>query len=92
MINTKWSNSAKENWRMINSIIDFTEFDVWCYLMLEEGVTINPLYKLGYTRVWCGIARPLQQEYINAIDRVVFPKMYDRWNNIKREKFINNNM
>ena len=92
MINTKWSNSAKENWRMINSIIDFTEFDVWCYLMLEEGVTINPLYKLGYTRVGCGIACPLQQEYTNAIDRVVFPKMYDRWNNIKREKFINNNM
>lgn len=92
MKNTKWSKLAQENWNMINPIIDFTEFDVWCYLLLEPNVVINPLYKLGYTRVGCAIACPQQQSYINAMDKIVFPKMYDRWNKIKEKKFKDNNL
>ena len=76
---------------MINPIIDFTEFDVWCYMFLE-GVTINPLYKSGYTRVGCAVACPQQTGYINAIDKIMFPHLYKRWDDIKKEKFINNNM
>lgn len=91
MKNTKWGKLATENWNLINPIIDFTEFDVWCYLFLE-GVTINPLYKSGYTRVGCAIACPQQQSYINAIDKLVFPKLYDRWNKVKEDKFKKGNL
>ena len=92
MKNSKWSKDAKENWNLINPIIEFSEFDVWCYLILEENIIINPLYKLGYTRVGCAIACPQQTSYINAMDKLVFPKMYNRWNEMKKEKFIKNNM
>lgn len=58
-------------------IIDWTEFDVWLYLLLNE-VHFNKSYRLGYTRVGCWLC-PLNSEWSEMLGTLFFPDDARRW-------------
>ncbi len=58
-------------------IIDWTEFDVWLYILLNE-VHFNKSYRLGYTRVGCWLC-PLNSEWSEMIGQLFFPEDSARW-------------
>lgn len=84
--NPKWKN---ENWISFMPILDWTEFDVWCY-MLKNSLQINEKYKKGYRRVGCAIACPYYTKSSWALDKYWYPKMYERWQNILKKDFESN--
>jgi phosphoadenosine phosphosulfate reductase len=60
-------------------IIDWTEFDVWLYMIANE-VTFNKSYRLGYTRVGCWLC-PLNSEWSEMLGKLFFPEDSARWRN-----------
>lgn len=60
-------------------IIDWTEFDVWMYMLMNE-VHFNKSYRLGYTRVGCWLC-PLNSEWSEMLGKLFFPEDSERWRN-----------
>ncbi|MAU00651.1 MAG: hypothetical protein CL608_26195 [Anaerolineaceae bacterium] len=58
-------------------IIDWSEFDVWLYLLLNN-VSFNRSYRLGYSRVGCWLC-PLNSEWSDMIAGIFFPEDTARW-------------
>lgn len=58
-------------------IIDWSEFDVWLYLLLNQ-VPFNDSYRLGYTRVGCWLC-PLNSEWSDMLAAMFFPEDSQRW-------------
>lgn len=58
-------------------IIDWSEFDVWLYMLLNE-VAFNKSYRLGYSRVGCWLC-PLNSEWSEMIGGIFFPEDSARW-------------
>lgn len=58
-------------------IIDWTEFDVWAYMLMNE-VHFNKSYRLGYTRVGCWLC-PLNSEWSEMLGSLFFPEDAKRW-------------
>lgn len=83
MVNSKWDNVRKSNWILLNIIKNFTEDDVW-YCICKEIIKVNPLYKLGYSRVGCVVACPYQKTYVNFLDSIFLKTYYKKWNDIKK--------
>lgn len=86
IINPEWGNTC---WRGILPIREWSELDVWLYLFWKN-IKINPKYKKGYSRVGCNIACPFYAKSTWILDKYWYPKQYDRWRNILKEDFINN--
>lgn len=86
IINPEWGNTC---WRGILPIREWHELDVWLYLFWKN-IKINPKYKKGYSRVGCNIACPFYAKSTWILDKYWYPKQYDRWRNILKEDFINN--
>lgn len=84
--NDKWGN---RDWIGILPIRQWTDLDIWLYI-LREKIDINPKYKKGYNRVGCGIVCPNYNKSTWVLDKYWYPKMYDRWQNILKEDFLNN--
>ena len=85
--NKNWHKKEMENWHQLNIIIDWTDIDVWACILLE-GLDFNPLYRYGYNRVGCIVACPMQGDYFSVLDRILFPHLYNKWNTILRDDFI----
>ncbi len=58
-------------------IIDWKEFDVWLYILLNE-LDFNKSYRLGYSRVGCWLC-PLNSEWSELIGNIFFPEDSARW-------------
>lgn len=58
-------------------IIDWLEFDVWLYMLLNEE-PFNKSYRLGYTRVGCWLC-PLNSEWSELLGNLFFPEDSKRW-------------
>ncbi|MCA9995237.1 MAG: phosphoadenosine phosphosulfate reductase family protein [Anaerolineales bacterium] len=58
-------------------IIDWTEFDVWLYILLNE-LDFNKSYRLGYSRVGCWLC-PLNSEWSEMLASIFFPEDAARW-------------
>ncbi|MCS6836601.1 MAG: phosphoadenosine phosphosulfate reductase family protein [Anaerolineae bacterium] len=58
-------------------IIDWTEFDVWLYIILNQ-VMFNKSYRLGYTRVGCWLC-PLNSDWSELIGSIFFSEDTARW-------------
>lgn len=58
-------------------IIDWTEFDVWLYILLQN-LSFNKSYRLGYSRVGCWLC-PLNSEWSEMLANVFFPEDSARW-------------
>jgi phosphoadenosine phosphosulfate reductase len=58
-------------------IIDWTEFDVWLYILLQN-LLFNKSYRLGYSRVGCWLC-PLNSEWSEMLANVFFPEDSARW-------------
>ncbi len=87
IVNPFWGD---KDWIGLLPIRGWSEFDVWCYTLLEE-IEINNKYKYGYSRVGCGIACPYYTKYTWVLDQYWYPKMFTRWREILREDFIRQN-
>lgn len=85
--NEKW---GERDWIALLPIRQWSEFDVWLYI-LSEDIEINDKYRYGYDRVGCGIACPNYTKYTWVLDKYWYPYLFDRWRNILRNDFINNN-
>lgn len=59
--------------RVVNPIIDWTDDDVWEFLKVR-AVPINPLYKMGFSRVGC-IACPMASAKQRKMQFELFPRM-----------------
>lgn len=86
IINPEW---GKTNWKGILPIREWSEIDVWLYIMWKN-IEINPKYKKGYSRVGCAIACPFYGKSTWILDKYWYPTMRKRWENILTEYFINN--
>jgi phosphoadenosine phosphosulfate reductase len=64
---------------MASPIIDWTEFDVWLYILLNK-LHFNKSYRLGYTRVGCWLC-PLNSDWSEFIGNIFFPDDSARWRN-----------
>lgn len=62
---------------MASPIVDWTEFDVWLYILLN-GLHFNKSYRLGYTRVGCWLC-PLNSDWSELIGSIFFPEDSARW-------------
>jgi len=62
---------------MASPIVDWTEFDVWLYIILN-GLHFNKSYRLGYTRVGCWLC-PLNSDWSEFIGNIFFPEDSARW-------------
>ena len=58
-------------------IIDWTEFDVWLYILLNR-LDFNKSYRLGYSRVGCWLC-PLNSEWSEMLASIFFPEDAQRW-------------
>ena len=58
-------------------IIDWTEFDVWLYILLN-GLDFNKSYRLGYSRVGCWLC-PLNSEWSDMLANIFFAEDAQRW-------------
>lgn len=87
-INQKWGK--QRDWIGILPIRQWTDVDIWLYIF-RENIEINPKYKMGYNRVVCGIACPNYSKSTWVLDQYWYPKMYQRWRDILRKDFIDNN-
>ncbi len=58
-------------------IIDWTEFEVWLYILLNE-LDFNKSYRLGYSRVGCWLC-PLNSEWSEMLASIFFPEDAARW-------------
>lgn len=85
--NPKWGD---RDWFGCLPIRQWTEFDVWLYI-LKNNLEINPKYRKGYNRVGCGIACPYYTKYTWVLDKYWYRLAYDRWRNILRENFAQEN-
>ena len=80
---------GKTNWQGILPIREWSEIDVWLYIMWKN-IEINPKYKKGYSRVGCAIACPFYGKSTWILDKYWYPTMRKRWENILTKYFINN--
>lgn len=62
---------------MASPIVDWNEFDVWLYILLNE-LHFNKSYRLGYTRVGCWLC-PLNSDWSELIGNIFFPEDSARW-------------
>jgi len=85
--NEKWN---KREWIASLPIREWTEEDVWLYI-LYRNVPINNKYKKGYSRVGCAIACPYYTKSTWVLDQYWYPKQFKRWHNILNQDFIENN-
>ena len=85
--NKKWDG---KDWDAILPIRKWSELQIWLYI-IQNNIEINPKYKKGYSRVGCAIACPYYNKSTWALDKYWYPKAYNRWQNILREDFRNNN-
>lgn len=85
--NPQWGD---RDWIGILPIRQWSEFDVWLYI-LDEGIEINDKYRYGYSRVGCGIACPYYTKYTWVLDKYWYSSLFNRWRNILKNDFINNN-
>ena len=69
-----------ENWRRFLPIVEFTDAEVWLY-MIKEGIEFNEQYKLGFNRVGCIIC-PYMSDYVDLLVKHYYPFMWNRWMNI----------
>jgi len=87
----KWKNHkwGEREWQGILPIRKWTELQVWLYI-LWKGIDINTKYRKGYSRVGCAIACPYYTKSTWILDRYWYSKMYNKWQEILKEDFINN--
>lgn len=85
---SQWGENR--DWLGVLPIREWSDLDIWLYI-LRENIDINPKYKMGYSRVGCGIACPYYTKSTWVLDKYWYPKMFDRWRNILKEHFISNN-
>ena len=85
--NHKWK---EKEWDAVLPIRKWSELQIWLYI-LQNNIEINPKYKKGYSRVGCAIACPYYTKSTWILDKYWYPTLYDRWQNILKEDFKNNN-
>lgn len=85
--NDKWKDLE---WDAILPVRKWSETDIWLYI-LKEGISINPKYRKGYSRVGCSICCPYYTKSTWVLDKYWYPNMRNRWENILREDFRKNN-
>lgn len=88
----EWKNHKWEgrDWDAILPIRKWSEFQIWLYI-LKNNIDINPKYKKGYSRVGCAIACPYYTKSTWILDKYWYPKAYERWQEILKNDFVNNN-
>ena len=73
------SNSKIKKQLAVNPIIDWTDFDVWLYI-LSNNIDFNDAYKQGFSRVgcWCCPNNSSWSEFLSAI------YMNDKYNEFRK--------
>lgn len=70
-------NNSPKKWINIAPIIEWKDEDVWIYC-LDNNISLNPQYKMGYNRCGCLIC-PYQSDYIDLLTEVNYPTLWKRW-------------
>lgn len=72
-------------WRRFLPIVNFTDVDVWLYI-LREGILINKMYELGFSRTGCLLC-PYSTEYNDLLIERHYPKYWERWTEIVSKNY-----
>lgn len=86
-INNKWGN---RDWIGLLPIRKWSDLDIWLYIF-RENIEINPKYRMGYSRVGCGIACPNYSKSTWVLDKYWYPNLHQRWRDILKTDFTINN-
>lgn len=70
-------NNMPENWLRFLPIVEWTDQDVWFYIM-KNKIKINPMYYLGFNRVGCIIC-PFQSDYIDLLVKKYYKHLWNRY-------------
>ena len=70
------SNQPKP-WTTIAPIVDWTDLDVWVYLLLYN-IGFNKQYRYGFERCGCLIC-PYQTDYTDLLIEHFYPSIWKRW-------------
>jgi len=74
----------------VRPIIDWSDTEVYLYLIFR-GVKINPLYKLGLSRVGCSLC-PFSSDWSEFLIRKIYPELNDRFLDEIYKTFNNNGL
>lgn len=85
--NPKWGD---RDWFSCLPIRQWSELDIWLYI-LKNNIEINSKYRKGYSRVGCSVACPYYTKYTWVLDKYWYRIAYNRWHNILRKSFIQEN-
>lgn len=94
-VKLRGKNSQPKLWVKIAPIVDWTDLEVWVYL-LDHNVKINQSYKYGFERCGCLIC-PYQSNYVDMLIEEFYPKMWRRWIddilvNTYKHRFVKSNL
>lgn len=87
-VHDSWFTDARDNWLMLRPILNFIDTDIWAYIF-HHNLPFNKLYEFGYNRVGCAIC-PYRTNYELKLNAHFLPTYTARWNEILRNKFIEN--
>lgn len=86
-INESWVSSHPDtplnlpsNWHRFAPIINFTDVDVWLYL-LRDNIPFNNMYRQGFSRTGC-LFCPYSRPYNDLLIKEFYPYQYERWHNL----------
>lgn len=83
----KWKSvDAQNNWNMYLPIINFTDLDIWSYL-IANNIKFNKLYKFGYGRVGCTNC-PYRTKHELELNKHFLPTYDKRWKDMLTKRFI----
>lgn len=74
-----------ENWIMFAPIIDWTDVDIWLYV-IKNNIEVNPQYYRGFNRCGCLIC-PYQSDYVDLLIKKFYPKQWERWEKILEKNY-----
>lgn len=73
----KYKLNAPQNWKRFLPIVNWTDKDVWLYI-LREDLKINEQYYMGFNRVGCLLC-PYASDYTDLLIQEFYPYQWNRW-------------
>lgn len=78
--------NVRKNWHRFAPIVNWTETDVWLYILWKK-LNFNNMYKKGYTRVGC-LHCPFQRDIVDVLNREFYPCQTKIWNDLLTQNYI----
>jgi 3'-phosphoadenosine 5'-phosphosulfate sulfotransferase (PAPS reductase)/FAD synthetase len=78
------------NWVEIAPAIEWTDVDVWVWLLLNN-IEFNRQYRYGFARCGCLVC-PYQSDYTDMLIKEYYPNLWYRWKGVLKQSYETNHV